>query len=154
MRRIQRPYSDLYLKDVQLNIGYMCELACQLGIPLNEILSRFSISSIALQIERANPHYMIGLSAIEYIRYLYPDKDYNYKDCDFVYGMNFWCGWAFAYLEWYTGFDFRSLYRIVPADRLLIMYGAYHSMDIGHLDRFADEYVLNDDIIREKVWGN
>ena len=95
MRRTPKPYSDLYLKDVQLNIGYMCELACQLGIPLSEILSRFSISSIALQIERANPHYMVGLSAIEYIKYLYPEKDYNYKDCDFVYGMNFWCGWGY-----------------------------------------------------------
>ncbi len=47
MRRTSKPYSDLYLKDVQLNIGYMCELACQLGISLSEILSRFSISSIA-----------------------------------------------------------------------------------------------------------
>lgn len=33
------------------------------------------------------------------------------------------------------------------------MYGAYHSMDIGHPDRFADEYVLNDYVIREKIWG-
>ena len=48
----------------------------------------------------------------------------------------FWCGWALAYYQWYSGKSFHSILSAVGLSEIMAMYPLYHEMDVA---MFVDE---------------
>lgn len=152
--KFNHPYSDLYLDQVREAVGYMCTLGNMNKIPLKEILARFSVSEIADGIEKANPRYLAGLCSIEYLIYLFPDIEIEDKAEYHIIDEYYWCGWAFAYMEWYSGLSFRTLYRLVNDETLLWMYSVYHEMSDSHLRDFINSKVSDFDELVKGTEGD
>ena len=60
-----RAYDGIYVDDVSVNIGTMFEYACIYGYDPVCFWNMFIDSNIAKEIEKGNPKYLVGFSAID-----------------------------------------------------------------------------------------
>lgn len=147
-KRRKHPYIKDYLDEVMKNMGYMYQYLRDVhNINIRESIKMFRKSNIALGIETGNPHYLCGLFGTELAEELLGSYDVveqsHYPD------IEYWIGWASAYLQWYSNISFDRLYELVPADRFVWIYGPYHEMWFEHLDEFAENNLIGRE---EEIW--
>ena len=65
-----KPYNEIYLEDVESNIGSMLEYSACCEFDPTVIWEYFIHSKIAREIERGNPKYLAGYSGREYLEIL------------------------------------------------------------------------------------
>lgn len=140
-KKKKHPYSEFYLDEVMENMGYMYQYLRDVhNMNIRDSIKLFRKSNIALGIELANPHYLCGLFGTELAEELLGSYDVveqsHYPD------IEYWIGWASAYLQWYSNVTFDRMYELVPADRFVCMYGPYHEMWFEHLEEFAEKYIM------------
>lgn len=139
-RMMTNAYNKIYLDDAMHNLGVMLDYGTMAVGDASAFFDRFLVSGLARQFGNGNPKYVAGMSGIELAqtalwltggvknRLVYaPDGRSSY----------YWTGWAFAYLQWYTGNSFERLVdRGMTIERLLSMYHLYHEVD---MTKFIDE---------------
>lgn len=136
---MNRAYAETYLEDVMDNLAVMLDFAVNTcAYPIAEFYSWFLHSGVSDLIAEGRIRYLTGLSGIELadsvasrIGVLLPEHD---EYCPESCSPEYWCGWALAYVQWYTGKSFRYLDRYgVNALLMLSLYDPLHEADLSKL---------------------
>lgn len=134
-------YDADYLDSAQKIMGDMLDFAVNsYGFDADDFFSMFLVSDVAEQIEHGNPAYVAGKTGCELVKEIIcksglvreeiPDEMYLDKSPEY------WAGWALAFYQWYTSKSFQRIHRAVSVRDVLLMYPAFHEMDIM---QFVDE---------------
>ena len=126
-------YSELYLHDAMTNLGEMTEyavLAC--GMDMNEFFACFRISGYATSWEDGDPKYIAGMSGTELCRRVLEateqyEGDYPPALVFYDTGMEYWCGWILAYMQWRLNVPFSVILEAADCDELARIYPAMHT---------------------------
>lgn len=133
-----RAYPETYLHRVQATLGAAFEFAINCcGIPGQEFLSMFSVSSASRRIEQGDPAYLAGKSGIELALEIISEATEKEIDSpsatDIQISPQYWLGWAIAYVQWQLDMPFRDLISLLNYDELMRLYHPYHEADISKL---------------------
>lgn len=138
-------YNKLYLPNVAENVGTMFEYAVARGIDPEHYWNLFIFSDVAKQIEKGNPVYLAGRSAIEmlseFIKNVEENVIVNKQRAFFNRTQYFWVGWALAQYQWSKGISFSKIAMKMSIKRVLELYSTLHEADITKFYETADEYV-------------
>lgn len=136
---MNRAYAETYLEDVMDNLAVMLDFAVNTcAYPLDEFFSWFMASGVSDLIADGRVRYLTGMSGVELadrvvsrIGLLLPEhEEYCPESCS----PEYWCGWALAYVQWYTGKSFRYLDRYgINALLMLSLYDPLHEADNSKL---------------------
>ncbi len=136
-----KSYDDMYMEIVGVNIGTMFEYANQLAYEPKEYWNMFENSYVAKQIEKGNPRFLAGFSAIDLLS-MVTNKDEELKLTPFYTPSRFyWAGWAIANYQNYRGITFSNLNKILPIDEVLALYDPLHEADITKFYDMVDERI-------------
>ncbi len=136
-----KSYDEMYTEIVATNIGTMFEYANQLGYDSNEYWDMFVNSYVTNQIEKGNPRFLAGFSAIDLLC-MVVNKDEILKIKPFYNPSRFyWAGWAIANYQNYRGITFSNLNKILPIDEVLALYDPLHEADITKFYDMVDERI-------------
>ena len=134
-----------YIAYVSENIGTMFEYAVAFGFKPKVFWNTFVNSNLATQIEKENPKYLTGYSAIDLTNIvinttsscepIIDKKQYVNKD------MFYWAGWAIANYQHYSGTSFYKINKALPIERVLELYPTLHEADITKFYETANKYV-------------
>lgn len=116
-------------------LGEMLEYAVHgRGIELSDFYDRFLASPVSGAFGDGHPKYVAGMSGIELA-----DEVLGAPGADYLPdtpGLEYWCGWALAYLQWYTGWSFTYIQNHgLPIRVVARMYQPLHEADVT---KFAD----------------
>lgn len=134
-------YSETYLADSMETLGEMLDYAVHgRRMPLEEFYLRFLACSAADSFGNGSPKYIAGMSGIELAQeVLACTESESAPACDYLPGPpgpEYWCGWALAYLQWYSGLSFAFIqHNGLPIGDIERMYSPLHEADIS---KFAD----------------
>ena len=136
-----RLYDEIYLEDVENNIGYMLEYAVCCELDPVVVWGAFVNSKIAKEIERGNPKYLAGYSGREYLDILISSSSFSANkaiinsECSLNNDKYFWAGNAISKLQYQTCMSFSELEIYLPLYEILDMYYILHEAD---LNKFID----------------
>lgn len=119
------------------------KLGLQFVAKSEHAFERFLASTYASRLERGDSRVVVGMSGIELARravaqtgtvvQALPSPSENPAR-----SQEYWCGRAFAYHQWRTGFTFREIDEFAPIELVFDLYHPYHEMDITQLvDRLS-----------------
>lgn len=106
-------YSEDYLNNAQKILGDMMDYAVNTyEFSPNQFYEMFLVSDVSMQFQTGNPTYVAGKTGCELVKevirksgLLIPElEDEMYLDKS----PEYWCGWALAYYQWYTGRSFHE----------------------------------------------
>ncbi len=140
-----KSYDDKYLDSVATNLGTMFEYAVSYGYSPNVFWNVFASSEVAKQIEKGNPRFLVGYSAIDL---LYQVVNGNMQDGDllkispfFNRSRFYWAGWALAQYQNYKNISFFDINKAFPIERVLKLYDTLHEADITKFFDVANDYI-------------
>ncbi len=140
-----KSYDDKYLDSVATNLGTMFEYAVSYGYSPNVFWNVFASSEVAKQIEKGNPRFLVGYSAIDL---LYQVVNGNMQDGDllkispfFNRSRVYWAGWALAQYQNYKNISFFDINKAFPIERVLKLYDTLHEADITKFFDVANDYI-------------
>ena len=61
----------------------------------------------------------------------------------------YWAAWALAYYQWYPGYSFEEIRKVLPFAELLNVYATLHEADINKFVSVADEVLIESKRKRE-----
>lgn len=139
-----KPYDKTYLEDVADNLGSMLEYS--VGCDYNPIIiwETFVSSKVAMEIERGNPKYLAGYSAIDYLGIIVNTPPvYERKLLGHItsiknpepYDKYYWAGSAIARFQYESGLSFYNINKYLPIGEVLDMYHTLHEAD---MQKFID----------------
>lgn len=153
-------YSEDYLNNAQKILGDMMDYAVNTyEFSPNQFYEMFLVSDVSMQFQTGNPTYVAGKTGCELVKevirksgLLIPElKDEMYLDKS----PEYWCGWALAYYQWYTGRSFMKIYHAVSIEEILNMYPVYHEMDISRfvetINEKWDQYYVETNLKRLRM---
>jgi len=129
-----KSYDVKYLDSVATNIGTMFEYAVACGYEPKVYWNMFVSSEVAKQIEKGNPRFLVGYSAIDLLdhvvnttasndRLLAPKPFFNRSEF-------YWAGWALAQYQNYKATSFFNISKAFPIENVLALYDTLHEADI------------------------
>lgn len=129
-------YDDSYAEDVASNIGTMLEYASKCKIGPLDFWQLFISSYLAAQIEKGNPHYLTGISAVDYFNMIlqFSSSAVNDKEDlneDLSFDEYYWSGYVLARLQQKTDLSFIEIERKLPLKEVLKMFPTLHEADIS-----------------------
>ncbi len=140
-----KSYDDKYLDSVATNLGTMFEYAVSYGYSPNVFWNVFASSEVAKQIEKGNPRFLVGYSAIDL---LYQVVNGNMQGGDllkispfFNRSRFYWAGWALAQYQNYKNISFFDINKAFPIERVLKLYDTLHEADITKFFDVANDYI-------------
>lgn len=140
-----KSYDIKYLDNVATNIGTMFEYAIACGYDPKTYWNIFVSSNVARQIEKGNPRFLVGYSAIDLFNYVINTslvKDELYNPKPFFYRSKFyWAGWAIAQYQNYKAMTFFNINKAFSIERVLALYDVLHEADITKFFAIIDEYI-------------
>ena len=102
----------------------------------------FLASGIAELFEEGNPAVIDGMSGPELGRailsYQYGNTEFPACTTNARRSPEYWVGWALAQYQQQSARRFKHIFRVVPASEMVLMYRAFHEMDIEHFYREMD----------------
>ncbi len=123
----------------------MFEYAVSYGYSPNVFWNVFASSEVAKQIEKGNPRFLVGYSAIDL---LYQVVNGNMQDGDllkispfFNRSRFYWAGWALAQYQNYKNISFFDINKAFPIERVLKLYDTLHEADITKFFDVANDYI-------------
>ncbi len=140
-----RSYDVKYVSDVAVNVGTMFSYAVSCGFDPKIFWNMFASSEVAVQIEKGNPKFLVGYSAVDLLNYVINTTAGNgnllsvkpfYDRSEF-----YWAGWALAQYQNYKATSFFNLNKAFPIEKVLSLYGTLHEADITKFFAVADGYV-------------
>lgn len=142
-----KSYDDVYLEDVSTNIGTMFQYAIDLGYDYNVFWDMFVSSFVAKEIEKGNPKYLVGHSAIDLLDFVINENKTNKIIVDpkpfFDLSAYYWGGWAIAQYQNYKNVSFFNLNKLISIEKVLSFYDNLHEADITKFYEVVDEYLNN-----------
>ena len=140
-----KSYDVSYLDDVSTNIGTMFEYAVSYGYEPNEYWNMFVSSDVAKEIEKGNPKFLAGYSAIDLFNQVVNSTDINEK---FIMPKPFfdrtefyWAGWILAKYQNYKVISFFDINKIFSIKKVLSLYNPLHEADITKFFDILDDYI-------------
>ena len=141
-------YDKEYLDDAMRNLGEAMDFASKVcHKTLDDFLDMFITSGIATQFGNGVPKYVSGLSGTELVLEVLRKTGIpteTTSQTDYSCSPEYWCGWALAYFQWYTGRPFQNIHDNLSMCEIEQLYPALHE---ASEDRFVD--TINS-IIRKK----
>ena len=106
---------------------------------LTDFYQKFLKSRISSQFERGESTVIVGKSGVELTLEIIGDEKLASKYRPVANRTpEYWCGWALAYFQWYSGLTFKEIDNYIPVSEVLAMYSPYHEMDIS---QFCDKMI-------------
>lgn len=140
-----KSYDVRYLDSVATNVGTMFEYAVACGYEPKAYWNTFACSKVAKQIEKGNPRFLVGYSAIDLLNYVVNTTASNDKLLSprpfFSRSEFYWAGWALAQYQYYKSTSFFNISKAFPIERVLALYATLHEADITKFFSVADEYI-------------
>lgn len=140
-----RSYDAGYLDSVAVNIGTMFEYAVACGYDPKVFWSMFVSSDVAKQIEKGNPKFLVGYSAIDLLNLVAdataPDGKPLSPKPFFDRSEFYWAGWALAQYQNEKAISFFRINKAFPIEKVLSLYDTLHEADITKFFAVADEYI-------------
>jgi DNA-binding transcriptional regulator YiaG len=149
-----RAYSELYVKQAQRTLGSTFDFAhngCE--VPLLDLCNALISSGIFYMFALGSPCVVAGKSGCELVLKVVrsgflQSVDYNFalqKANNYapVNGASkeYWTGWALAYFQWDSGWNFDAILEAVPVQTITELYYPYHEMDITQFCERMDELI-------------
>lgn len=142
-----KSYDDRYLDNVATNLGTMLEYAVSCGYTPDDFWNIFASSEVAKQIEKGNPKFLVGYSAIDLLDQVVGGNMSNGKPLKTAPFFNrsefYWAGWALAQYQNYKNISFFNINKSFPIERVLALYGTLHEADITKFFDVANDYIAN-----------
>lgn len=139
-----KSYSKIYLDDVSRNLGTMMEYANMCNIDVTKFWDIFVSSNVARQIERGNPKYLCGMSAIDLFDYVMDDcsNDSFFEQLNYIpITKYYWVGWILAQYQQYKGISFFNINKKIPINKIIVLYSTLHEADVSKFFEIADRYI-------------
>ena len=140
-----KSYDESYLPYVAENVGTMFEYAVACGCHPIQFWRTFVVSKVAVEIEKGNPRYLVGYSAIDYVNIIInttrsQGKIFNAKS---MYNRDryYWAGWILAQYQYISGYSYLASDKALPIIKVLDMYDVLHEADINKFFDIADSYL-------------
>ena len=138
-----RSYDKIYLEHASVNIGTMFHYAVSCEYDPKMFWDMFCISNISKEIEKGNPIYLVGHSAIDLFNYVINESEYITPERFYITNEYYWAGWALAQYQNLRNISFFDINRDFPIEKVLSLYSALHEADITKFYDIADEYINN-----------
>lgn len=137
---IVHPYQEIYLSKAQSVLGDAFDYAVNVcGIPSEDFVKLFIVSSISKRMERGEPAFLAGKSGIEVVVDVMAETKGQELHIELQEHMGrsreYWIGWAVAYYQWCSGRKYRDIFKVVSFEDLQMMYYTLHEADIS---KFVD----------------
>ena len=139
-----KSFDESYLPYVAENVGAMFEYAVACGYRPIQFWRTFVVSKVAVEIEKGNPKYLVGYSAIDYVNIIInatkpKEKLLNTKS---LYNRDrfYWAGWILAQYQYKSGYSYLTIDKALPVSKVLDMYDVLHEADINKFFDIADSY--------------
>lgn len=140
-----RSYDDEYTDSVATNIGTMFEYAVFYGYEPKVFWDTFVSSEVAKQIEKGNPRFLVGYSAIDLLEMVIKAD----KNCEksltpepfFNRSEYYWAGWALAQYQNRKAESFFNINKALSVEKVLSWYDTLHEADISKFFAVADDYI-------------
>lgn len=143
-------YDKYYLDIAQRKLGMLFELATLYeGLDIDAFAQLFLSSKVSQAIEKADPVYLSGKSAIELLS-LVLLKDISPIETNMQCSPEYWVGWALAYIQWDTNKSFAEIIKAYPCSKLLLNYFPYHEMDVTQIADLVKKHLNMDCPL--KIW--
>ena len=140
-----KSYDVRYLDSVATNIGTMFEYAVACGYEPKVYWNMFASSEVAKQIEKGNPRFLVGYSAIDLLDHVVNATAFKGKLLEpkpfFSRSEFYWAGWALAQYQNYKATSFFNISKAFPIEKVLALYDTLHEADITKFFSVADEYI-------------
>ena len=132
-------YAEDYVTGAQRVLGDAVDFAVMsLGLEPDIFGKAFAVSDAARQFGSGNPRYVAGMNGCELARKVLEETHTPFQDtADVMFvdkGPEYWAGWALAFYQWYSGYDFMDI-------KIIAMYPTYHEMDIMQFVDRMDEHM-------------
>ena len=140
-----KSYDEEYSGGVAVNIGTMFQYAVNCGYAPKIFWDMFVSSGVAKQIEKGNPKFLTGCSAIDLLNYVVKDTETGSRVLNpepfFGRPEFYWAGWALAQYQNYKAASFFNINKMFPIGKVLSLYETLHEADITKFFSVADEYI-------------
>lgn len=136
-----KSYDAEYSIGVAVNIGTMFQYAVNCGYEPKVFWDMFVSSDVAKQIEKGNPKFLAGYSAIDLLNFVVKDTAAGNPEPFFGRSEFYWAGWALAQYQNYKATSFFNINKAFPVEKVLSLYETLHEADITKFFSVADEYI-------------
>ncbi|MEW4411094.1 helix-turn-helix transcriptional regulator [Clostridium sp. AN503] len=128
-------YQEIYLNNAQSALGDAFDYAVNTcGIPGNDFVKLFTVSSVCKRLENGEPAYLAGKSGIEIVREIISETKGQLLQTEpqehYGRSKEYWIGWAVAYYQWYSGRKYSDIFKGIDFEDLQKMYYTLHEADI------------------------
>lgn len=132
LNKLSPAYPEVLLEDAMENLAIFFDYAVNdYGAYGDEICDLFCMSKAGKAFEAGEPRYLCGMSGVELFWEL--NRAHGHIDMPmpeaamrFERTVEYWIGWAAAYVQWRLGITFEQLFGILPYDRFRELYGVAH----------------------------
>ncbi len=138
-----RAYDISYLEHASVNIGTMFQYAVSYGYDPKMFWDMFCNSFVAKEIEKGNPIYLVGHSAIDLFNYVINETEFITPERFYNPNEYYWVGWALAQYQNLRNISFFDINRDFPVEKVLSLYSTLHEADITKFYDIADEFIYN-----------
>lgn len=141
-----RAYQEIYLNRVQSMLGDAFDYAVNTcGVPGDDFVKLFSVSSISKRMENGEPSVLLGKSGIETAIDVLTETTGRTPEAKpqdrFERSAEYWIGWAIAYYQWYSSRKYSEIFKALSFDDLQKMYVTLHEADITKFADIADRKI-------------
>ena len=141
-----RAYQEIYLNRVQSMLGDAFDYAVNpCGVPGDDFVKLFSVSSISKRMENGEPSVLLGKSGIETAIDVLTETTGRTPEAKpqdrFERSAEYWIGWAIAYYQWYSSRKYSEIFKALSFDDLQKMYVTLHEADITKFADIADRKI-------------
>ncbi len=135
-----RPYSESQLNSIMDKIGDAFDYAINdCKIAGAEFVKMFATSTVCKKIENGDVSCISGKSGIEIAVECVNEitgKELNILPRErYESTVEYWCGWAICYYQWWSSRKYASIFRAVPFDEILSLYPMLHE---ASKEKFAE----------------
>ena len=139
-------YQETYLNKAQAALGDAFDYAVNTcGIPGEDFIKLFTVSSISRRIENGEPALLAGKSGIEIAADVIFESTgkqlENEPQEHFGRSREYWIGWAICYYQWFSARSFHEIFEVFSFNDLQKMYYTLHEADITKFVDIADEKI-------------
>lgn len=138
-----KSYDKNYLEHASINLGTMFEYAVSYGYDPIIFWDTFCNSSVAKEIGKGNPIYLVGHSAIDLLNYVISEPEFIMPKKFSHPSEYYWVGWALAQYQNYRNISFFDINKDFPVEKVLSLYNTLHEADITKFYDIADEFINN-----------
>ncbi len=137
-------YHETYLSNAQAALGDAFDYAINTcGIPGDDFIKLFVVSSVSKRMENGEPALLIGKSGIELAIDVVLETTGRQLDTapqeHYARSREYWIGWAVAYYQWSSARSFRDIFEVLSFEDLQNMYYTFHEADVTRFASIADE---------------